>query len=185
MPLSSLYRQSLPVLLLSGGGLVVAGVVLQRMEGVLAMTPGLLVMVPVLIALRGGISGTMGTRLGSAFHMGLVSRGNFWNDETRQATLAALLLSVVLSAVTGILGHTTTVLLQLPSAGFLRLFLVATLAGTAAGVVQLGLTFGIILFATQRGLDPDNVTTPALATVGDVVTILLIFLVAGALGGFP
>ncbi len=164
---------------------MVAGLVLQRMEGILGRTPGLLVMVPVLIALRGGISGAMGARLGSAFHMGLVGRGNFWNEETRQATLAALLLSLVLSALTGVLGHTTTVLLQLPSAGFLRLFLVATLAGTAAGVVQLGVTFGIILFATQRGLDPDNVTAPILATVGDIVTVLLIFLVAGALEGVP
>lgn len=173
------------MLLLAGLGLVTAGILLERMEGVLSRTPGLLVMVPALVALRGGISGAMGSRLGSAIHMGLIGRGNLWNEEAWQNVAAALILSVVLSFLAGVLSHFTSILLGLGSAGLSRLLLIATLAGTAAGVAQVGITFGIILIAFRRGLNPDNVTTPSLATVGDIITIVLLLLVASAMEGLP
>ncbi|MFQ6012989.1 MAG: magnesium transporter, partial [Thermoplasmata archaeon] len=178
MPLPSVYRETLPILLLSGLGLVVAGLLLGEMEGILRRTPGLIVMIPVLIALRGGVSGAMGARMGSAIHMGLIERGNLWNEEAWQGVLAAVLLSLALSALTGVLGHFTTLFLGLPSAGLAKLVLIATVAGTLAGLLQVGVTFGVLMLAFRRGLDPDNVTTPTLATVGDILTVLLLFLVA-------
>lgn len=183
MPLPAVYREALPVLLLSGVGLVAAGFLLEEMEAILEATPGLLVVIPVLIALRGGINGAMGARMGSAIHMGLMGRGNLWNEEAFQATVATLLLSTVLSAVTGVLGHGALLLLNMESAGLGTLTLITTVAGTAAGAILVAITFGIIVVAAYRGLDPDNVTTPALATVGDLLTVLLLFVVAGFLGG--
>ncbi len=183
MPLPSVYRETLPVLFLAGLGLVTAGLLLQQMKDVLYKTPGLLVMVPALIALRGGISGAMGSRLGSAIHMGLMGKGNLLNPEAWQNVLAAFILSVVLSLLVGALSHVTSLLLGLGSAGLLKLVLIATVAGTAAGVIQIGITFGIILIAFTWGLDPDNVTTPSLATVGDMITILLLLLVSSAMEG--
>ncbi|MFQ5552281.1 MAG: magnesium transporter [Thermoplasmata archaeon] len=185
MPLPPVYREALPVLLLSGLGLVLAGLLFQEMEGILRRTPGLIVMVPVLIALRGGVSGAMGARMGSAIHMGLIERGNLWNEEARQGVLAAVFLSLTLSALTGVLGHFTTVLLGLPSAGLGTLVLIAIVAGTVAGLLQVAVTFAVLILAFRRGLDPDNVTTPTLATVGDVLTVLLLFLVALLVGGIP
>jgi mgtE-like transporter len=184
VPIPSVYRESLPVLLLAGLGLVVAGLLLRSMEEVLSRTQGLLVMVPALVALRGGISGAMGSRLGSAIHMGLIGKGNLWNEEAWQNVAAALILSVVLSSLVGVLSHLTSLILGLGSAGLPKLVLIATLAGTAAGITQVGITFGIILLAFRRGLNPDNVTTPSLATVGDIITILLLLVVATSVEGF-
>ncbi|MCJ2520334.1 MAG: magnesium transporter [Candidatus Thermoplasmatota archaeon] len=184
MSLPSIYRESLPVLLLAGLGLITAGLLLERMEEVLGRTPGLLVMIPALVALRGGISGAMGSRLGSAVHMGLIGKGNLWNEETRQNVAAALILSVALSSLVGALSHFTSILLGLESAGLAKLVLIATVAGTAAGTAQVGITFGIILIAFRRGLDPDNVTAPSLATVGDIITMLLLLVVSMGMGGF-
>jgi mgtE-like transporter len=177
------YRESLPVLFLAGLGLVAAGLLFERMEVVLSRTPGLLIMVPALVALRGGISGAMGSRLGSAIHMGLIGKGRLWNEEAWQNVAAALILSVILSFLVGVLSHVTSMLLGLGSAGLPKLVLIATFAGTAAGVVQVGITFGIILLAFHRGLNPDNVTAPSLATVGDIVTILLLLVVATIVEG--
>ncbi len=183
MPLPAVYRESLPVLLLAGLGLVAAGLVLGGMRDVLERTPGLLVMVPALIALRGGISGALGARMGSAFHMGLISEGSLWNDEAQQNVLAAVLLSALFSFLAGVLSYATSILLGLQTASLVSLALIATLAGTLAGISQVGITFGIILAAFRWGLDPDNVTTPTLATVGDVITILLLFVIALSMGG--
>ena len=40
------------------------------------------------------------------------------------------------------------------------------------------MTVGIIFLVFKRGYDPDNITGPALATFGDIITICCIFFVA-------
>lgn len=165
--------------------MVAAGLVLGEMRDVLERTPGLLVMVPAFIALRGGISGALGARMGSAIHMGLIGKGNLWNDESQQNVIAAILLSAVLSLLAGVLSYATSVLLGFQTASLAALMFIATLAGTLAGIAQVGITFGIILLAFRWGLDPDNVTTPSLATVGDVIALLLLFVIALSWGGLP
>ena len=37
------------------------------------------------------------------------------------------------------------------------------------------LTVGIVIFTFRRGLDPDNITGPALATIGDLITLVVLF----------
>lgn len=165
--------------------MVVAGLLLREMEGIFARTPGLIVMIPVLIALRGGISGAMGARMGSAIHMGLIGPGNLWSEEARQGVMAAVLLSLSLSALAGALAYLTSLLLGFAPASLGKLVLIATVAGTVAGILQVTVTFGILLIAFRRGLDPDNVTAPTLATVGDILTVFLLFVVASLAGGLP
>lgn len=184
MPIPRIYRETLPVLLLSGVGLVVAGLLFQGMSGVLERTPGLLIMVPALIAVRGGINGAMGSRLGSAFHMGLIGRGNLWNEDSRENVAGVMILNLTFSVLTGALTHLTAVLLGLPSAGFLVFVIIAGLVGTLAGAVAVVFTFLIIILAFRRGLDPDNITSPSLLTIGDIITMLLLFGVAVGLEGF-
>ncbi len=140
-------------------------------------------MVPAFIALRGGISGALGARMGSAIHMGLIERGNLWNDESQQNVIAAILLSAALSLLAGVLSYATSVLLGFQTVSLVALMFIATIAGTLAGIAQVGVTFGIILLAFHWGLDPDNVTTPSLATVGDVIALLLLFVIAMSWGG--
>lgn len=185
MRLPRVYREALPALLLAGGGLVAAGFLLEGMRDVLESTPGLLIMVPALIALRGGISGAMGSRMGSAIHLGLIRRGDLWNAESRQNVLGALLLNLLFSFLAGLLSYGTAVGLGVETVSLLKLAAIATIAGTVAGVVVIGVTFGIILVAFRWGLDPDNVTTPVLVTIGDVVTILLLLIVSVSAGALP
>ena len=57
------------------------------------------------------------------------------------------------------------------------------LAGTVSGIVLTFLTVFIIYLVFRQGYDPDNITGPALATFGDIVTMLAIFGSAIILGG--
>jgi cation transporter-like permease len=45
------------------------------------------------------------------------------------------------------------------------------------------MTIGIIYLVFMRGYDPDNITGPALATFGDIITILCILFSASIVGG--
>jgi cation transporter-like permease len=49
------------------------------------------------------------------------------------------------------------------------------IAGIISGIILTLLTISIIYLVFKRGYDPDNITGPALATFGDIITMLCIF----------
>ena len=56
-----------------------------------------------------------------------------------------------------------------------KLILIVILAGIISGIILTFMTIGIIYLVFKRGYDPDNITGPALATFGDIVTMVCIF----------
>ncbi len=180
MKVSAVLRQSLPLLILCGIGEVFAGTLFGHSTDALDMLPGLIILVPALIGLRGNINTTLGSRLGSAAHMGLISSKNFLNDEMKENVKASLVLSVVMSLVAGLLAYGTTFALGKSS---LKIIAIAVIAGSLAGVILAFITIAIIMYAFRRGLDPDNVTGPSLSTFGDLITLGCIFGVAFLIGG--
>lgn len=172
-----ILRQSLPLILLCGFGELLAGAMLGSMAHTLELLPGLIVLIPAIVGLKGNIDTTLGARLGSAAHMGLISTGKGWmgNQEMRENLNAALILSLTMSALAGVFAHLTCVALGLPSAGPLTLALIAVMAGTLSGVFLALFTAWIVVQAFKRGIDPDNVTGPALSTLGDIITFFWLF----------
>lgn len=184
MNVSAVLKQSLPLLLLCGVGEVFAGTLFGHSTDALDMLPGLIVLVPALIGLRGNINTTLGSRLGSAAHMGLISSKDFWNNEIKENFKASLMLSFVMSFIAGLLAVVTTHIIGKSSINImLKIILIAVIAGSLAGLILALITIMIIMYAFRRGLDPDNVTGPSLSTVGDVITLGCIFGIAFLIGG--
>ena len=63
-------RQGLAALLVSSGGDLLAGLTLGAITHTLEALPGLLVLVPAAIGMRGNIFGALGSRLGTVIHTG-------------------------------------------------------------------------------------------------------------------
>ena len=72
--------------------------VLAASEGTLAELPGLLLLVPGAIALRGNVFGAMGSRLGTAVHAGTFRLSARPDGVVGQNLIGAAALSVVMSA---------------------------------------------------------------------------------------
>ena len=158
-------------------GGVAAGIILSGMTEELKLIPGLIVIAPAVLGMRGNISCTLGSRLGSAIHMGLITKIEN-NPELTNNVFASLLLSFIFSVVLGVLGHYITLALGLESAGALTLTVIAVIAGVSSGVI---LSIVAVLFAIgmfRFGFDPDNVVTPAIATIGDIVSMFMLFIAA-------
>jgi len=170
--MKKIIAECLPLLLLCGMGEIAAGSVLGGMGSLLHSMDGLIVLVPGIIGLRGNISGSLGSRLGSAMHLGLITSENVLNDELHENIRASITLSVLMAGLIAILAYATCRILGLPSLSPLRLLAIALLTGCASGVLQALVTVGIIALAFRREYDPDNITGPILATVGDVITLL-------------
>jgi mgtE-like transporter len=169
-----MVKQSLPLIVLCGLGAIVAGSTLGVMIDLFRDIPGLIVVIPAIIALRGNISTALGSRLGSAYHLGIIDAENLWNEEFKQNIIGSLVLSFFVAIIIGILAYVTSLLLKVyPDP--IKLISIVLLAGVISAVILTLMTIGIIYLVFKRGYDPDNITGPALATFGDIVTMFCIF----------
>ncbi len=176
--ISSIVREALPFELIATVGGVVAVIVLSGMTSELEMIPGLLVIYPGVLGLRGNISSTLGSRLGSAIHLGLITDLDRHNPELMNNISGSLILSVIAAIMLGILGHFVTLALGFESAGVFKLVLICVIASFTSGIVLSFIAALMAIGMFRFGFDPDNVVTPSIATLGDIVSMLMLFLSA-------
>ena len=181
------YRESLPVLALSAAGGLFAGVVLGGMDAELKQVAGLLVLVPALLATRGNVYGSLGARLGSALHQGLVEPTFTPDDERVNAAVAAALANgVLVSGIAAVLAVALLWALGRPSAPLATLLSIALLAGLISGVLLTVAVVSVVFVGYRRGLNPDTLAGPVVTTTGDVVgvaTLLVATRIVLAVGG--
>jgi mgtE-like transporter len=182
MFVKEMLKQSLPLLIVCGFGGILAGNTFGAMAAIIRDIPGLIVVIPAVIALRGNISTALGSRLGSAYHLGIINAENLWNKELKQNILGSLALSLIMSTIIGFLAYTSSLILNIYPNPF-QLIAIVILAGVISGIILMLLTIIIIYFVFKRGYDPDNITGPTLATFGDVISMLCIFGSAILIGG--
>jgi len=177
-----MFKQSLPLLVLCGIGGLFAGNILAMMTPLFQSIPGLFIIAPGVIALRGNISTAFGSRLGSAYHLGIISKDDMWNDVLKQNILGSIMLSIMVSAILGIFAYLASIMLFDVYPNPWILISSVLLAGIISGLVLTFLTVGIIYLVFKQGYDPDNITGPALSTVGDIITIIALLISAGLMG---
>src|SRR5881628_3155124 len=90
-------RQGLAALLVSSGGDLLAGLTLGAITGTLSQLPGLLVLVPAAIGMRGNIFGALGSRLGTSIHTGTFRLSRRVDTIVGQNILASLALTLSIS----------------------------------------------------------------------------------------
>lgn len=181
------YREALPVVAASAVGGLFAGVVLGGMEAELARIPGLLLLVPALLATRGNVYGSLGARLASALHQGLVEpRFDRGNERLRAAVAAAMANGVLVSGFAALAGFALLAGLGRDHATLATLLGVALVAGLVSGLVLTVVVVLAVFLGFRRGLNPDTLAGPVVTTTGDVVGIATMLAAARlvlALGG--
>src|SRR6266568_1733118 len=102
-------RAGFVALLLSSGGDLLAGLTLGSITGTLHSLPGLLVLVPAAIGMRGNVFGALGSRLGTSIHAGTFRLSRRVDTIVGQSLAAALALSLWVSFVLAILAKAISV----------------------------------------------------------------------------
>ena len=139
--------------------------------------PGLLVLIPALLATRGNVYGSLGSRLSTGLHQGLIEPRFSLGDERMRGALAASLANGLLAS-----GYAAVVVfvvlrsLALPVAGVDVLLAIALVAGILSGLALSAAVFTVVFVGYRRGLNPDTLVGPIVTTTGDVfgVTFLLV-----------
>lgn len=176
-------RQGLVALSLNSTTSLVAGAFLGSITGTLERYPGLLVLVPAAIGMRGNIFGGFGNRISTTIHAGTFSLSARRDTVLGQNVLAAGILTVGVSLLAAVVAKAIAVGLGIENTiGLLDLVLVSVLGGVLASTVVLGASLLLARGAVTYGWDLDNVNAPLVSTLGDVLTLPALWLATGLLG---
>jgi mgtE-like transporter len=170
-------RQGLAALLVSSGGDLLAGLTLGAITGTLADLPGLLVLVPAAIGMRGNIFGALGSRFGTAIHAGTFSLSRRADTVVGQNVIASMALTLSVSFALAILAKAVSIGFGLPHTISISYFVVISIVGGAvSSVFVLLLTLAVAAGSVRFGWDMDNVAAPLVTAAGDMVTLPSLFL---------
>jgi mgtE-like transporter len=170
-------RQSLVALGLNSSTSLVAGAFLGAITDTLARYPGLLVLVPAAIGLRGNIFGAFGNRISTSIHAGSFRWSLRGEAVLGQNVMASMLLTMAMSLALAVVAKTVAVGMGLTDSIDLWSMSTVSIAGGVLGsVVVLAAALGLTGGAVRYGWDLDNVTAPLVSTLGDVLTLPALYL---------
>lgn len=176
-------RQSLAALLVSSGGDLIAGLTLASITHTLEDLPGLIVLVPAAIGMRGNIFGALGSRFGTAIHTGTFRVSAKRTSVMGQNVLASVVLTLSISLALAVLAKAVASAFGVSETISLADFVVISiLGGILSSLVVLSLTVGLAAVAARRGWDMDNVAAPVVTAAGDMVTLPALFLATFLVG---
>jgi mgtE-like transporter len=182
-PTGDAARQSLVALVFNSSTSLVAGALLGAIVTTFEELPGLLVMVPAAIGLRGNIFGAVGNRISTAIHTGTFRLSTKRESVLTQNVLASLSLTVVLSFVLALIAKFVSIAFGVADTiRVLDLVLISIVGGLIASLVVLAATVVLSIGAVRREWDLDNLVAPTVSTLGDVVTIPALFLASKLVG---
>ena len=181
-PSPAATRQSLVALGLNSSTSLVAGAVLGSITPTLERYPGLLVLVPAAIGLRGNVFSALGNRLSTAVHTGMFRLSLRPGSLLGQNVAAALVLTLAMSFFVAVAAKVVAVGLHIEGTiSLFQLALVSIVGGMLASAAVLAATVALAAGSVRFGWDLDNVTAPLVSTLGDVLTLPALWVVTFAL----
>lgn len=161
---------------------LVAGAVLAAARDTLEDTPGLLILIPAAIGMRGSNFGALAARLGTGILTGefdgTFARGSFL---LRQVD-ASVRLALGGSAAAGVIAWAAAKVFGLATIPLLEMLAISLIGAVLASVALLVVTVALALRARGAGWSMDDVGAPMITAVGDVVSLPALLLAAALVG---
>ena len=168
---SSILKESFIALLICALGDLFAGIILGNMTFFLETFPGLLVIIPGAIGMRGNIFGTFASRLSTNLHIGILSPEFKFSDDLNNNIISSFVLTLVLSLFLAIIAKLFCSLLHYESISLIDFIFISVIAGIISNLIMLPITMLVSFKSFSHGWDPDNITTPIIAALGDLLTL--------------
>lgn len=151
------------------GGLV-AGTLLAAYTGRLLLIPGMLILLPGFLEMRGNISGSLAARLSSGLYLGIVDKRKFATKIVKGNFDASFILALAVSLTLGLIAFLFNLFLfglYTP-----QIILIPLIAGIIANGIEIPLTLYFTFYLFRKGHDPDSIMGPFVTSTGDITSIV-------------
>jgi mgtE-like transporter len=169
-------RQGLAALLIGTVAAFVAGITLGSITDTLTRLPGLIILVPAVLSMRGTIFGSMGARLATTTHAGLFEVTRARTGVLYREAFVAVVLTLSSALYLAILAKASAAAFGLASIRLLDLIAISVVGSVIDSAVILALTVGLSVLSFRRGYDLDAVSTPIVTAISDMVTVPTLYL---------
>lgn len=174
----NILKQVIPILIITLASSMLAGFILVGMRHSLEILPGLLVMIPGLLATRGNIYGVFGSRLATGLHLGIIEPRFSRNKNLLNIMLATIINSAVISIIIAFFAYLALLLFTDSIAPLWALMLISFSSGMISGIILLIIVSIFDFLGFRKGLDPDNIHGPVATVSGDIFGVLALFISA-------
>lgn len=156
------------VVLISIG--IVTGTILALSTDKILLVPGMLILLPGFLEMRGNISGSFASRLSSGLFLGVVKPDKYRTKIVKGNLIASFLLVLAVTLILGIIAF----LINLFMFGIfsLRIIAIPLIAGIIANAIEIPLTLFMTFYFFRKGHDPNNIIGPFVSTSGDITSIV-------------
>lgn len=164
------FREMLTAELVSVMGGIAVGTLLAFAVGKLALVPGLFILMPGFLAMRGSIAASLAARISTALHLRKKGASKERSQFGKQNIHASFLMALVVSLVLGLVAYVVTRLLfgiDVP-----EILFIALIAAFISNVLMIPIAFASTVWLFNHGYDPDDIMGPYITTVGDVVSMV-------------
>ncbi len=171
------YRQALPVILISLVAGLFAGTVLgsETMRNGIESVPGILLLLPAFLATRGGVYGSLGARLSTGLHQGIIEPRFSLDGRLTNAVVASFINGMVVSVFIAVVAFGVLALMG-GGGNLLELVGIMVVAGALSAIVMLVVLITVVFVGFRQGIDPDNLVGPVVTTLGDVFGIVFLLI---------
>jgi len=155
------------------GGLF-AGVLLAVFTDQILLIPGMLIILPGFLEMRGNISGSFSSRLSSGLFLKIINPKKVNSKIISGNLIASFTLAIIVSLILGLIGFLFNLLIF--KVMTVKIILIPLIAAIIANGVEIPLALFATLYLFRKGHDPNNIMGPFVTTTGDVVSILSLLL---------
>jgi len=157
-----------------GGGLI-AGILLAIWTDKILLIPGMLILLPGFLELRGNVNGSLAARLGSGLFLGFIKPNKLKSRIVKGNLIASFSLALILSFILGLFTFLSTFLIF--KIYYPKMILIPIFAGVISNFIEIPITLLFTFYLFKKGHDPDNIMGPFISTVGDIISIFSLLII--------
>ncbi len=162
------FKEILTAEFLSISGGLFAGLMLVGFTKQLSLIPGLFILIPGFLEMRGSLGGTLSSRISSGLFLGVIKPK--MNDNIIKSNIIGhVILILICSLILGIFAY-------ISSSYFfgienIKLIYISIISGVIS-LLMTPITIYTTLFVFKKGHDPNNIMGPYITTIGDITSIV-------------
>lgn len=150
------------------GGLI-AGTIIAIYTDKLLMVPGMLILLPGFLEMRGNISGSFASRLSSGLYLKVIDPNNIKTKLIHGNLIASFFLALFTASLLGVIAFIFNYFIF--HTFIMKIILIPIFAAAIANAVEIPITMFFTLYLFKKGHDPDNIMGPFVTSTGDITSI--------------